>query len=642
MQAETLQIANKAISSSLDIFDVLSAILFELHMAVPYDSCTVLKQEEDYLEIIAGFGFENWDEINGLHFPLDPEESPSALVCLEQKTVILDNARANYPSFERIKTLPKPVRSWLGVPLVAEGRSIGVISMDKSIEGWFNDQHTKIVEAFAGQAAIALNNAQLFDDAQRAKELAEALHIKAEEANQAKSVFLANMSHELRTPLNAILGFAQLIGQNKNLSPQHQENIAAIINSGDHLLRLINDILEVSKIESGSIVLEVRPFSLFSLLETIETLFGLRMQDKNLAFTIERASGLPQFISADEMKIRQVLINLLDNAVKFTEQGSIHLGIKAGRLNPTNGQQELIFEVQDTGPGIPIGERDKIFQPFYQTSTGRKSKAGTGLGLSIAREYALLMNGDLVAADSLAGSGMRFIFTTLVTIAEPGQISSKESPMEILGLAHEQPLYRILLIGDDPGDRNLFEMALDFQGIEIRTAKNSAAGIEACSDWQPHLIFTALEKPVMEGLKVIHQIKALPALGDTPVIAVSERDSAIDRSTILSEGFTDLLIKPWEHLQIFKILEEYVGIKFIYPTNADSTSILEERQLDIIPNPLAKRFYQAVLKANRSETQAIIGEIQRLDPTLAHSLTTLVNDLRFDILLEWISLRMDK
>ncbi len=640
-EAQTLQIANKAISSTLDIVEVLNAILSELQKVVQYDSCSVLKLEEDYLEIIAGNGFSNWDEIKGVQFPLDPDKSPSALVIDTQKSIILDDAPASFSSFGRIKTLPTKIRSWLGVPLIADGKSIGVISIDKSEKAWFNNHHAKIAESFAGQAAIALNNAQLFIEAQRAKDLAEELRIEAEKANQAKSIFLANMSHELRTPLNAILGFAQLLGRNENLTPHQQENIAAIISSGDHLFGLINNILEISKIESGNVLLEEKSFNLFLLIDSIDTIFRLQAKEKNLVFTIKRSADLPHYVYADEVKIRQVLNNLIDNAIKFTEQGSIDVRVKVGKIDPINEIWDLIFEVQDSGVGIPVDERDNLFQPFFQTSSGRKSKTGTGLGLSISSEYAKLMGGDLVAASSPEGLGMLFTFTSKVAVAEPSQISVRNKTSGILGLVPGQPVYRILLIEDNQDNRNLLKKTLALEGMEIRAAKNGVEGVQFCLEWLPHLIFSDIQMPDMDGFEVLMQIKALPKFIDIPIIAITGMAFESDRKAILSKGFTDLIIKPLRIMQVFDILEKYAGIKFVYSPEVETVMVPDKYKFEIIPLPMIVQLSQAVLKADRRETYAVIRKIRMLDEPLADKLTALANDLRFDMILELISRFVD-
>ena len=622
-EAQTLQIATQAISSSLNLSDVLNTIITELQKVVPYDSCSVLKIDETHVEIIAGAGFLNWDEIKGLRFLLGDEvDNPSSSVVRTHQPFIVDDVSI-YPSFQQEEVSQEKTTSWLGVPLIIEKEVVGVIAIDKHKKAFFNKHHANIAESFATQAALAMKNAELFAAAEESR-------LDAEKANQAKSIFLANMSHELRTPMNAILGFTQILEKDENLSPHQRENLNIIGRSGDHLLNLISEILEISKIEAGRATLSLDHFDLYLLLDTIEAMFQLRAREKGLLLTIERDPELQQYIYADEGKIRQVLINLLGNAVKFTSKGIITLRVKC-----LYSIGKITFEVQDTGEGISLEEQDKLFQPFYQTSSGRSAKAGTGLGLSIAREYARLMGGDLVIADTPDGKGTLFIFTAEVDKTEASLISTLEPRGKVLGLEAGQPVYRILIVEDNLDNQAVLTEILSISGLETRIAENGQEGVEMSKNWQPDLIFMDIQMPVMDGYEATTLIKET---GNIPIIALTAAAFEHDRKTMLASGFDDLVIKPLRTEHILELLEQYIHVKFIY-ANTDRGATKERDRLtpsDLqhLSENLIERLNLAAELVNRKEIYAIIKEITPLDENLASSLSALVDDFQFDILIE--------
>jgi PAS domain S-box-containing protein len=251
----------------------------------------------------------------------------------------------------------------------------------------------------------------------RAKEAADEARRAAETANQARSTFLANMNHELRTPLNAILGFSELMVKDTNLTIEQRENLAAIVRGGERLLSLINDVLELSRIEAGRIELEPEDFDLHQLLFKMDKMFRLTAQQKGLGFGLERALGVPQYVHADKDKLQQVLINLLDNAVKFTHEGCVTL-----RAQCDDGHT-VRFEVEDTGEGITLDELDTLFAPFVQDSSRQHPPYGTGLGLSISREFAHMMGSELmVYSEGVPGKGALFQFDVPVSIVDPPDV----------------------------------------------------------------------------------------------------------------------------------------------------------------------------------------------------------------------------
>src|SRR5919202_6947283 len=340
----------------------------------------------------------------------------------------------------------------------------------------------------------------------------------AERANLAKSQFLANMSHELRTPLNAILGFTQLLTRDSSLTQEQRESIEIINRSGEHLLELINDVLQMSKIEVGKVTLDQQDCDLYHLLDSLEAMFQLAAQKKSLQLIFDRAPGIPQYVQTDESKLRQVLTNLLGNAIKFTASGGVTLRVRKAQtledahfapLLPLryrewgigNGEEaqptphcplptaySLIFEVEDTGPGIAPEDREMMFEAFTQTATGRKSLEGTGLGLPISRKFVQLMGGDITVSSTL-GKGTNFQFDIAISLTSGAEIPMLQPTRRVIGIQPGQPEYRILVVDDVKESRLFLVKLLASLGFSVQEAANGQEAMDQWSAFQPHLIW---------------------------------------------------------------------------------------------------------------------------------------------------------
>ncbi|AOY83433.1 ATP-binding protein [Moorena producens JHB] len=583
---------------------------------------------------------------------------------------------------------------------------------------------------------------------------AEKARNKSEEANKAKSQFLANMSHELRTPLNAILGFTQLMNRDSSLNQEHQEYLAIISRSGEHLLNLINDILEMSKIEAGQITVNQTSFDLYRLLDSLEEMLRLRASSKGLQLIVYREPELPRYVKTDQGKLRQILINLLGNAIKFTQEGSVTLRVvpnnkklqisgsdqlkvdrlkvdrlNVGRLNvdrsdqlkvgrydqlnvdrlnvdrsdqlkvdrlnvvreawpkgqgfpnnqqlatptnlqptnlqptnlqPTNLQptnlpygnakgeqpatltgQTITFEIEDTGPGLDPAEIDSLFEAFVQTEIGRKSEQGTGLGLSISRQFVKLMGGDITLSSPLGG-GTIVTFDIQISLAGAGaDIQTQHPTRSVIGLAADQPKYRILVVEDKWESRKLLVKLLEPLGFEVREAENGKEGVALWSSWEPHLIWMDMRMPVMDGYEATKQIKAHLKGQATVIIALTASAFNEERSLILSAGCDDFVRKPFQEEEIFETMARYLGVRYVYEEETSATSpqrsateALTREALAVMPAEWVAQLYQAANQVNNQRIFQLIEQIPSEHDPLAIALADLVRNFRCDKIID--------
>ncbi|MGB8644998.1 MAG: PAS domain S-box protein [Anaerolineae bacterium] len=468
----------------------------------------------------------------------------------------------------------------------------------------------------------------------------------AETANRAKSAFLANMSHELRTPLNAILGFSQLMLRDTGLAPDERENLQTINKSGEHLLSLINDVLEVSKIEAGRAALQLKDFDLHHLLSDLESMFRLRAADKKLRLLVDCEPAAPQFVRADEGKLRQILINLLSNAIKFTDEGGVTLRTRFVDGSP----QRLAFEVQDTGIGIATEDIERVFNPFVQAESKRRTiQEGTGLGLTISREFVNLMGGKLTVTSQM-GKGSIFKFDIQVEVARAAAVVDTRPPKRVVGLQLGQPVYRLLIVEDRETNRKLLMRLLQSlgtppNGFEIREATNGQEAIEVWQQFKPHLIWMDMRMPVMDGYEATRRIKQTTQGQATVVIALTASAFEEDRVTILNDGCDDFVRKPFREAEIWDRLEKHLGVRFIYEdrvlTSAtpDQTSVPAEEVVlepaNTLPHEWRAELAQAAAQADGDQVIHLVESIRPAHPALADGLFSLVHNFRFDTIMTW-------
>ncbi|MEC4983925.1 MAG: response regulator [Oscillatoria sp. PMC 1068.18] len=466
----------------------------------------------------------------------------------------------------------------------------------------------------------------------------------AKAASQAKSEFLANMSHELRTPLNAILGFAQVLMREPELTPEQQDYLGIINRSGQHLLELINDVLDLSKIEAGRVSLNFTNFDLYRLLDQIEEMFHIKAEAKNLTIEFRLAPDIPQYIRTDEAKLRGCLINLLGNAVKFTEVGQITLKVETKSISTENNDLELLFIVQDTGTGIAPREIRTLFDAFVQAEEGRQAAEGTGLGLSITKRFVELLGGK-IEVNSILNEGTIFQFYIQTKLVDSlGEIS--EPNRRVIGLESSKEKYRILVVDDTEENRLLLVKMLEPIGFQVREAKNGRKAIALWSTWEPHLILMDTRMPVMSGLEATKQIrireddqKARPF--HTIILALTASAFEERRSDIIAAGSDDFVRKPFTEETIFAHIGEYLGVSYLYE---DLASLYTSRKfaslsradsfyltaLAAMPFDWVRELYQAANTVREETIEELIAQIPPQQAALTEALKDLIHDFRLD------------
>ncbi|HEV7404763.1 MAG TPA: transporter substrate-binding domain-containing protein [Chthoniobacteraceae bacterium] len=410
-------------------------------------------------------------------------------------------------------------------------------------------------------------NGNMMDITER-KQLEEELAVAksaAEAANRAKSAFLANMSHEIRTPMNAILGFSHLLLRDGGFTGVPRRNLETIHRSGEHLLGLISDILEMSKIEAGRVLLREGSFDLHALMGDLERMFQLRAEEKRLRFAIERAGDLPRYVRGDEAKLRQVLINLVGNAVKYTERGSVTVRMM---VEEWLGQGvEVRAEILDTGPGIAADEVPRLFQQFEQTSTGRRTGGGTGLGLAISRKFVHMMGGGIQVTSEL-GRGTTFRFTVLLGLSEPALVKPATDDRRVLRVIGEPETLKILIADDKLENCELLQQMLEGVGFETWVVYDGEAALRVFADWHPRVVLMDLRMPGLDGHETIRRIRQMQNGRAAAIIAISASVFVEDRQLVFDAGGDDFLGKPLRESLLFAKLKQFTGVEYEYSDEA--------------------------------------------------------------------------
>lgn len=564
-------------------------------------------------------------------------------------------------------------RAYITVPIFCGSKLWGLLAIyqNSSPRHW-KTAEINIAVQIGNQLGVALQQAELLEETQRQSAALQQAVYAADAANRAKSEFLANMSHELRTPLNAILGFTQVMSRDSSLSTKHQQHLGIINRAGEHLLDLINDVLEMSKIEAGRIGLNETCFGLIRLLESLEEMFRFKAEAKGLQLIVEIAADIPQDVKTDEGKLRSCLINLLGNAIKFTEQGSVTLRVSRSHKTPItnqNGQLTpdsffLQFEVEDTGSGIAPEEIDLLFEPFGQTETGRKSQQGTGLGLPITRKFVQLMGGD-ISISSVVEQGSTFTFDIQVSFADATEVFTTVSQRKVIGLASHQSDYRILVVDDRFESRLVLVTLFTSIGFSVREAENGQEAIAVWESWQPHLILMDMRMPLMDGYEATKYIKARKQESQqtqeslsipnppspihnhkTVIIALTASAFEDDRQMVLSVGCDDFVGKPFREDVLLEKVSQHLQITYIYEENARHTANGTPKTREVLttadfqdyfsqmPTQWVVELYNAASICSDDIVLDLIGQIPQEYMPLTEALTDLVDNFQFQTIIE--------
>lgn len=483
----------------------------------------------------------------------------------------------------------------------------------------------------------------------------------AEAASQAKSQFLANMSHELRTPLNAILGFTQVMIRDPFLNTEQMESLRIINRSGEHLLELINDVLDLSKIEAGIIDVYDHSFDLYHLLDNLEEVFQFKAERKKLRLKLIIQPDVPQYIKTDEKKLRACLTNLLGNAIKFTVKGEIILRVRLDNQEKStqnlvnNDSQYLLFEVEDTGVGIAEEEIDKLFDAFVQTEAGRKSAEGTGLGLTITRKFVELMGGE-ITVNSWLDRGTIFRFNIKFNQADLSEITIQ--PIQrVIGLEENHENYRILVVDDNKENRLLLLKLLQPIGFDVQEAENGEQAVNIWSQWQPHLIWMDTRMPLMDGLEATRKIRSLETNRNsalppqktfsTVIIALTASTFEERRGEIIATGCNDFVRKPFQEHIICDKMQQYLKVKYIYEKISDVNNLYREKKrlftsekpdtfflplLEKMPKIWVEKVYYAANEVNEEVLAELMSEIPLKHQDLLAAIQELIDDFRLDII----------
>ncbi len=502
--------------------------------------------------------------------------------------------------------------------------------------------HTNITERKRAEDELVTYRDHLEELVRERTTELEQMKVAAEAANRSKTRFLSSMSHEIRTPLNAILGFSELLIRDRELTDKQRERMETVNRSGEHLLGLINDILEISKIEEGRSTITPAPFDLIATLGNIESMFLSKIDAKGLSFRMETAGVTARYIVSDEAKLRQILINLVGNAAKFTVAGGVALRVRTAYEG--DGGVVLTADVEDTGPGISETEMAGLFGVFEQRSAGVKT-GGTGLGLAISRQFARLMGGD-ISARSEEGKGSCFTLRIAVRAGESIAGKAKTAARTVRGLVPGQGPFRVLVADDQPDNRMLISEILVPAGFEIMEACDGIETIDLFKSWSPHLILMDKRMPRMNGYEAMVRIKEIDPGTATKIVAVTASAFSEDRVKAMDWGADAYLPKPFKAHELFECVGSMLGVGYVYdeetPVSASPAQPLTPGSLDGLPDGLVEKILEATVGLDRDSLFNLIGEIAANEPETGRQLSDMVKNYQYEALIALLKRRLER
>ena len=449
-------------------------------------------------------------------------------------------------------------------------------------------------------------------------------------ANLSKSTFLSNMSHEIRTPMNAILGYSQLLQDDSNLTKAQQESLRTINKSGEHLLDLINDILDMSKIEAGRITLKPVNFDFIELLKEVELLFKMKAKQKNLELAFQLTMGVSKNIFADESRVKQVIINLLGNALKFTTDGFVHVLIE----NIDNETMKVC--VKDSGSGILKEEHEVIFKPFEQSQKGGQVREGTGLGLAISKKFANLMGGD-ITIESEYQKGSEFSFTFKFQEGEDYEAVEEKKEFKVLSLAPEMKGLKVAIVDDRFENRDILYKKLTPLGFETKMAENGLEAVALYKNWKPDIILMDVVMPVMDGVEATRQILKLANGHDVKIFVVSASALESEQKEIMQIGATVFIKKPVIFDSLLYEMHTKGNVQFLFEEN----NLVENNQKGAalsseVPQHLKDKFIKASEEGDFTLLQELLEELESDSNKSFKYIEECINEMEFENLINWL------
>ncbi len=507
------------------------------------------------------------------------------------------------------------------VPIRAYGRITGLLQINDRRKDRLSLEKVERLESVAAHIGAALMRRQAEAELLASKKQAEA-------ANRAKSLFLSNMSHELRTPLNAVIGFSQLLARDPRLTERQRSDVQVVLRSGQDLLDIINDILEISRIEAGRLEIKPVDFSSSELLTDLDGMFRSRCEAKGLHLLVERDDELPEFLYGDRTKLKQIFLNLLSNAVKFTAEGGISLRVRSDVHQEEGLEQRdmvrLTVEVEDSGIGISEGNLEEIFKPFEQVHPSTQ-KGGTGLGLAVCREYAALLGGD-IRVRSEPGRGSCFRFTAIMPRGKVVPGNGLTASREVIGLEPGSGPVRVLVVDDDTDNQVLVKALLLPIGVEIRQAGNGKEALERFEEFSPHAVLMDMRMPDMDGYEATRRIKSTNKGLATPVIALTASAFEEGKQKTLDAGVDAYLRKPFQHRELYEILGRCLGLRYVFKDDDDQKRpALTVEAVSELPEELRATLRQAVEQGDMGQFTALLEQVVDLHPELVRNLCKLAD-----------------
>ena len=452
---------------------------------------------------------------------------------------------------------------------------------------------------------------QVIQEAEQAKAELEKAKEVADSANKAKSEFLANMSHELRTPLNGVLGYAQILGRTESLSERGKTGLSIIYQCGEHLLTLINDILDLSKIEAHKMELLHESFDLPAFLQSVVEICRVRADQKGIDFIYDVDQRLPHHVMADERRLRQVLINLLGNAVKFTDVGQVIFQVQLINQPVSPGRHRLRFEIADTGVGMRPEQVAKVCLPFEQVGDHSRKEGGTGLGLAISNQIIQMMDSELEIASEF-GVGSQFSF--VVELVEDTGIqtpSLRNKRSQIIG--YEGKERTVLIVDDRWENRSFMSNLLKPIGFRTIEATNGKEGLAQAESIRPDLIIVDLLMPVMDGFEMLHQLRAHPELQAAPKIVSSASVFETDRYKSLAAGAVAFLAEPIRTDELLHLLEIHLKLKWTYGNTVQTEDVDPSYQSDLVISPPPEILTELTAFARKGDLDSLVHAARKLD-----------------------------